>query len=152
MDFDERLDELFIDLPEPPPMVGPGVNAVRAGKLIHISGVLPRSEGRMMKGRAGIDVRMDIAAAAARAAMMIALSILRAELGGTLNRVKRIVQLTALVASGADFKDHFRVLDGASELLVQIFGSAGKHTRIASGAASLPEGATVELSIIVEVK
>ncbi len=152
MDFDARLDDLYIDLPEPPDALGSYVHAVKAGKLLFVSGVLPRLEGRIMKGRAGVDVRLDIAKSAARGAAVNALAIIAAELGGSLNKVKRIVQVAGLVSCGADFKDHSKVLDGASELMGQIFGSAGKHTRIASGAASLPEGATVELSMIVEVK
>jgi len=152
MTFDERLDELYIDLPEPAAVVGAGVHAVRTGKLFFLGGVLPLSEGRMMKGRAGIEARLDVAKSAARASAINALAVLMQELGGSLNKVKRIVQLTMHVASGADFKDHFKVLDGASELIGQIFGSAGKHARIATGVASLPEGATVELSLIVEVK
>jgi enamine deaminase RidA (YjgF/YER057c/UK114 family) len=152
MDFDQRLEELFIDLPEPPQERGKGVNAVRTGKLLYVGGVLPRSEGRMMAGRAGVEVRLDMATSAARAATMFALAIIKSELGGSLNKVKRIVQVSSLVACGTDFKDHLRVLDGASDLLIQIFGSSGKHTRISAGVMSLPENATVELSMIVEIK
>ncbi len=152
MDFDERLEDLYVDLPEPAQLVGAGVHAVRTGKLLYVGGVLPRLEGKMMKGRAGIDVNIDAAKLAARAAAVNALAVIRQELGGTLNKVKRIVQVSILVASGADFKDHYKVIDGASELLGQVFGASGKHARIAAGAVSLPENATVELSMIVEVK
>jgi enamine deaminase RidA (YjgF/YER057c/UK114 family) len=152
MNFDQRLEDLFIDLPEPPQTKGKGVNAVRTGKLLYVGGVLPRSEGRMMAGRAGVEVRLDMATTAARAAMLFALAIVKSELGGTLNKLKRVVQVSALVACGTDFKDHLKVLDGASDLLVQIFGPSGKHTRISAGVMSLPENATVELSMIVEVK
>ena len=132
--------------------MGKGVNAVRTGKLIYIGGVLPRSEGRMMTGRAGVDIRLDMASSAARAAALFALAILKDELGGTLNKVKRIVQVSVLVASGSDFKDHSRVIDAASDLLMQIFGSSGKHTRVVAGVMSLPQNATVELSMIVETR
>ena len=152
MNFDERLDELFLDLPEPPQAVGSHVNAVRAGKFLYISGVLPRSEGKMMTGRAGVEIRLDTACNAARAAAMVALSIMRSELDGTLNKVKRIAEISVFVASSADFKDHFKVLGAVGELMVKIFGPSGKAVRKASGAASLPENATVELSMIVELK
>lgn len=152
MSFDDRIDDLFIDLPEPPSVVGAYVNVVRTGKLLYISGVLPKSEGKMMTGRVGIDVRLDTGCQSAKAAALLALSIIKNELGGSLNKVKRIIQLSVAVASGADFKDHFKVLNSASDLLVQIFGPSGKHTRIATGATSLPENASVELSMIVEVR
>lgn len=151
MDFDERLEDLFIDLPEPTQPVGFGVHAVRTGKILYVGGVLPRLEGKMLKGRAGIDVTIDAAKLAARAAMVNALAVIRQELGGTLNKVRRIVQLSVLVACGVEFKDHYKVIDGASELVGQIFGASGKHARIAAGAVSLPDNATVELSMIVEV-
>lgn len=152
MNFDEKIEDLFIELPEPPSPHGKGVNAVKTGKLLYIGGILPRSEGRMMAGRVGVDVRLDTAVAAARVAGLFALSALKAELGGTLNKVRRIVQISAAVASGSDFKDHFKVLDGASDLFVQIFGMSGKHTRFVTGVMSLPQNATIELSMIVEVK
>jgi len=152
MNYDDKLEDLFIELPEPPSPLGKGVNAVHAGKLIYIDGILPRLEGRFLTGRAGVDIRLDNAVQAARAATMFALAVLKAELGGTLNKVKRIINLSALIASGSDFKDHFKVLDGASDLLIQIFGPNGKHTRSAAGVMSLPQNATIELSMIVEVK
>jgi enamine deaminase RidA (YjgF/YER057c/UK114 family) len=152
VDFDERLDEYYIDLPEPLSPQGTAVNAVRTGKLLHIGGVPPLSEGRMIKGRVGVEVRTDMAGKAARAAAMNALAILRSELGGTLNKVKRIVQLQAMIACGTEFSEHLRVLDAASDLIVQIFGPSGKHSRIATGAISLPGNAVVQLSMIVEVK
>ncbi len=153
MDFDEKLDELYIDLPEPPTPAAGTVHAVQVGKLLYISGVLPMSEGKIQpKGRVGLEVKLDNAKFAARVAAVNALSIITAECGGTLNKVKRIIEATGFVASGGDFRQHFKVLDGATELLNQVFGSFGKHTRNAIGCASLPENACVELSLIVELK
>ena len=125
---------------------------MRAGKLIFVAGVLPRSEGKMMKGRAGVEVTVDKAKLAARAALINALGIISAELGGSLNKIKRIVSVKGAVACGADFKDHSKVVDGASELIKDVFGSNGKHVREAIGVSSLPEGATISLSIVMELK
>lgn len=152
MTFDDRLFELYIDLPEPPAGEKTTAHAVKAGKLLFVAGVLPRSEGKMMKGRAGVDVTLDKAKLAARAALVNAFGIIATELGGSLNKIKRIVKLSGAVACGADFKDQFKVFDGASELLKDVFGNQGKHVREVVGASSLPEGAVVELSIVVELK
>lgn len=152
MTFDDRLFELYIELPEPPAVEKTAVHAVKTGKLLFVSGVLPRSEGKMMKGRAGVDVSLDKAKLAARAALVNAFGIISAELGGSLNKIKRIVKLSGAVACGADFKDHLKVFDSASGLLKDVFGNQGKHAREVVGASSLPEGAVVELSLVVELK
>jgi len=152
MTFDDRLFELYIDLPEPPATDKATVHALRAGKLLFVAGVLPRSEGRMMTGRAGVDVSLDKAKLAARAALVNAFGIIAAELGGSLSKIRRIVKLSGAVACGADFKDQFKVFDSASELINDVFGTHGKHVREVTGASSLPEGAVVELSLIVELK
>jgi len=153
MNFDERLEELFIDLPEPPEDVGSSVSVAQVGKLLYIGGVLPLSEGRLQyPGKVGIEVRLDMARLAARLAGFLILAIVRQELRGSLKRVKRVVCLDGFVASGADFRDHFKVVDGASELFVQVFGAFGKHVRTAVGVSSLPNNACVELSAVFEVK
>jgi enamine deaminase RidA (YjgF/YER057c/UK114 family) len=153
MDFDEKLEELFIDLPEPPHLTGGVLHAVKTGKMMYISGILPFSEGKIaVKGRVGLEVRLDNAKLAARAAAVNALAVMSAELGGTLNKIKRIINITGYIASGGEFRQHFKVLDGASELFHQIFGAAGKHTRNAVGCSCLPNDACVELSVIVELK
>ena len=153
MDFDTKLDELFIDLPEPQQPASGTVHAALVGKLLYIGGVLPYSEGKIaVKGRVGIETRMDNAKLAARIAAINALAVIVSELGGTLNKVKRIVEVTGYIASAPDFKQQFKVLDGASELFSQIFGPAGRHTRNAIGCAALPNDACIELSLIVEVK
>lgn len=153
MDFDEKLDELYIDLPEPPQSATGTTHAVQVGKLLYISGVLPLSEGKIApKGRVGLEVRQDNAKLAARIAAVNALAIISTECGGTLNKVKRIIQVTGFIAAGGDFRQHFKVLDGATELLNQVFGPAGKHTRNAVGCTTLPQDACIELSLIVELK
>lgn len=153
MDFDAKLEEMFIDLPEPPTLTGGSLHAAKVGKLLHIDGVLPFSEGRIShKGRVGLEVRLDNAKLAARIAAVNVISVISKESGGTLKKVKRIINVTGYIASGGDFRDHFKVLDGATELFTQIFGSAGKHTRNAVGCSCLPQDACIELSVIVELK
>jgi len=153
MDFDAKLDELFIDLPEPGRAASGTAHAIKAGKLLYVAGALPLSEGKIAhKGRAGLEVRLDNAKLAARIAAINALAIISNELGGTLNKVKRLVQVTGYIATGGEFRELFRVLDGATELFSQIFGSAGTHTRDAIGCAALPGDACVELSLIIELK
>ena len=153
VNFDQKLEELYIDLPEPPPDSGSTLSAVQVGKLLHVSGALPLAEGRMQyPGRAGVEVRLDMAKMAARIAAVMVLAIVRRELKGSLKRVKRIVSVDGYVACGADFRDHGKVLDGASELFGQVFGPFGKHLRTAVGVSSLPGNACVELSAVFEVK
>lgn len=151
--FDAKLNELFIDLPEPPRDVGDTVAAIMAGKYLHVGGVLPFSEGRIQyQGRVGVEIKTDNARLAARLAAVNALALAQRELGGTLNRIRRVVSVTGFVACGADFKDHNKVIDGASELFVQIFGALGRHTRLVAGASSLPRSACVEIAVVFEVK
>jgi len=153
MDFDGKAEELFLEFQEPSPLNGALAHVVQTGKLAFVGGVLPWKEGRMVyKGRLGLEVKVDTGKQAAHAACMQALSALRAHLGGSLNKVKQVVALKGYVASGAEFYEHQKVLDGASQLLFDIFGPAGRHTRSAVGVASLPFGAAVEIELIVEVK
>ncbi len=152
MNFDKKIEELFIDMTEPPPEMGNIVTAVKSGKQLFITGVLPYASGRVQNpGRAGVEVRLDVAKLAARTAAVMALSYARQELGGTLNRIKRVVKMDASVACGADFTDHAKVVDGASDLFGEIFGKYGRHTRAIAGASSLPQNACVELSVLFEI-
>lgn len=153
MNYDERLDELFIDIPEPPPDIGNSLGAIQTGKYLHIGGTLPFSEGRIQyPGRVGVDLRLDNAKLAARSAAVMTLAYAKRELGGSINKIRRVVRVDGFVACGADYKDHLKVLDGASELFAQVFGPNGKHIRTAVGAPSLPHNACVELSVVFEVK
>jgi enamine deaminase RidA (YjgF/YER057c/UK114 family) len=153
MDFDKKIDELFLDLPEITPTAGIAANVVQTGKLVFLSGVLPMKEGRLAcKGRVGLEVNAEAGRMAAHAACVLSLGILRNFLGGSLNKVRQIVSLRAFVASGAEFKDHQKIADGALELLSDIFGNAGKPARAAVGVTALPSNATVELEMIVEIK
>jgi enamine deaminase RidA (YjgF/YER057c/UK114 family) len=153
MDFDEKLDELFIDLPEPQGDVGSFTSALLTGKQLYVGSVLPFAEGRIqMPGKVGIEIRLDMAKLAARTAAVLMLATVNKELGGTLNKVKRVLKLDGYVASAADFKDHLKVIDGASDLFAQIFGQNGKPVRTAIGVTSLPNNACVMLSAIFEIR
>lgn len=153
MNFDEKLAELFIDLPEPPTEPAGQVWSLQVGKLLHVAGALPFSEGRIQHpGRAGIDNKLDTARLAARLAAIQALAMASRELGGSLSKIRRVVRVDGYVACGADFRDHGKVIEGASDLLMQVFGPMGKHLRSAVGAVSLPGNACVQLAMTFEVK
>ena len=152
MNYEKKIEELFIELPEAPEGIKAVVPAVLTEKMLHISGQFPFADGKLVhKGRLGLEINLDQGMLAARYALLQALSVVRQALG-SLNKVQKIVQLTGYVASGADFKDQDRVLDSASNLLHDIFGPAGKHARIAVGVNMLPQNACVELALIVESK
>jgi enamine deaminase RidA (YjgF/YER057c/UK114 family) len=125
---------------------------VRAGQVIYTSGQLPTVAGKLTAaGKVPADVSLEAAQAAARQAALNALAAVRSQIG-SLDQVQRIVRLNVLVNSSPGFTGQAKVADGASELLLSIFGDAGRHTRCAIGAAELPLNAPVELDLIVEVK
>ena len=153
MDIDSKLAELGLTLPQPAAPVAAYVPAVEAAGLLHISGQLPFDEaGQLMTGR--LDTADDVTRgqkAARRCGLMLVAQI-KAALGGSLDRVERIVKLGAFVASGPDFTDQPKVANGASELMAALFGEAGKHARSAVGVPVLPLGAAVEVDAIVAVR
>ena len=147
----EKLKELGLALPVAAKPVGAYVPAVRTGNLIFTAGQIPVKDGQLIcAGKVPTDVSLERARAAARQAAMNALSAVAA-LTGTLDAVSRVVRLNVFVASADGFTDQAKVANAASELLVEIFGDAGVHTRCAIGAAELPLAAPVELDVIVEV-
>jgi enamine deaminase RidA (YjgF/YER057c/UK114 family) len=148
---ESRLAELGIELPPPPRPVASYVPVVVSGSLAFVSGQVPMSEGQLMwTGRLGEEVDVETGAEAARRCALQALAALREALG-TLDRVARVVKVTAWVASGPSFTDQPKVANGASDLFVQVFGEAGKHARAAVSAPVLPLGAPVEVEVIVEL-
>lgn len=151
MTIDQRLAELGIELPTPAAPVAAYVPVVVAGGLAHVSGQLPFVGGQLVTGRLGEDVSLDQGTAAARACGLMILAQLKAALG-TLDRVERVVKLGAFVNSTADFTDQPKVANGASELMAEVFGEAGKHARSAVGVPVLPLGAAVEVDAIVALK
>jgi enamine deaminase RidA (YjgF/YER057c/UK114 family) len=126
------------------------VPTVEVNGLLHISGQLPFKDGAVITGRLGEDVSLEDGAAAAQACALMLVAQIKAALGG-LHRVERIVKLGVFVNSTADFTDQPKVANGASNLMVELFGEAGKHARSAVGVTALPLGAAVEVDAIVQI-
>jgi len=146
-----RLKELNITLPQPAAPVAAYVPAVEAGGLLHISGQLPFEDGQLMVGRLGEDRDLAYGARAARACGIMLLAQMQKALG-SLDRVERVVKLGVFVNSDMRFTDQPKVANGASELMEQVFGEAGRHARSAVGVPVLPLGAAVEIDAIVAVR
>lgn len=146
-----RLAELGLTLPVAAAPVAAYVPVVEAGGLAHVSGQLPFIDGKLVTGRLGEDVSTEDGYAAARACGLMLLAQLKAALG-SLDRVERIVKLGAFINSSGDYTDQPKVANGVSELMVAVFGDAGKHARSAVGVPVLPLGAAVEVDAIVAVK
>jgi enamine deaminase RidA (YjgF/YER057c/UK114 family) len=151
MSISDRLAALGITLPEPAAPVAAYVPAVRAGNLLHISGQLPFDSGAVMTGRLGEDRDLAYGAAAARACGIMLLAQIKAALG-SLDQVERIVKLGVFVSSAPQFTDQPKVANGASELMQDVFGEAGRHARSAVGVPVLPLGAAVEIDAVVAIK
>jgi len=151
MSYESRLQELGLDLPVPPKPVATYIPAVLTGNLLFLSGVLPSRDGQLiMTGKLGQALSIQQGMEAARVAVLNELAIVKTETG-SLERVKRIVKMVGHVASAPGFTDQPQVLNGASDLLVDIFGDAGRHARVAVGAAELPRQAPLEIELIVEI-
>ncbi|MDF0545682.1 RidA family protein [Sphingobium sp. H39-3-25] len=150
MSIDSRIAELGLTLPVPAAPVAAYVPAVEAGGLLHISGQLPFDEGALMTGRLGEDRDVDFGVRAAEKCGLMLVAQIKAALG-SLDRVERIVKLGAFISSAGTFTDQPKVANGASELMVAIFGDAGRHARSAVGVPVLPLGAAVEIDAIVAV-
>jgi enamine deaminase RidA (YjgF/YER057c/UK114 family) len=147
----QRLSELGINLPEPAAPVAAYVPAVEANGLLHISGQLPFDQGQLLTGRLGEDRDLEFGERAARLCGIMLLAQIRAALG-SLDRVERIVKLGVFVNSAGAFTDQPKVANGASELMQQVFGEAGRHARSAVGVPVLPLGAAVEIDAVIAVK
>lgn len=151
MSIETRLAELGIVLPEPAAPVAAYVPVVIAGGLAYVSGQVSFVDGTLRKGRLGADVSLEQGIEAAQGCGLMILAQLKAALG-SLDRVERVVKLGAFVSSTPDFTDQPKVANGASELMVAVFGEAGKHARSAVGVPSLPLGVAVEVDAIVAVR
>lgn len=146
-----RLRELGIDLPAPFPPAGEYVNAVRTGDLLILGGHIPFSPPEtLVLGKLGADLDVDEGRRAARFAAINALATLRSVLG-TLDAVTQIVSVRGVVNAAPDFIGHTQVIDGASEVFVDVFGDAGRHARLAVGVASLPANLALEIELTAEV-
>jgi enamine deaminase RidA (YjgF/YER057c/UK114 family) len=151
MSIDARLSELGIELPEAAAPVAAYVPVVIDGRRAYVSGQLPFVNGQLVKGRLGENVPLDDGIAAARACGLMILAQLKAALG-SLDRVERVIKLGAFISSTAEFDAQPRIANGASELMAEVFGDAGKHARSAVGVPVLPLGAAVEVDAIVAIR
>lgn len=147
MSIEHRLGELGISLPEAASPVASYVPVVVSGGFAYVSGQLPFIDGVLVKGRLGDDVELADGMTAAQACGLMILAQLKN--AGVLEDVKRIVKLGAFVNSTADFTDQPKVANGASDLMLEVFGDAGRHARAAVSAPSLPLGAAVEVDAVV---
>jgi enamine deaminase RidA (YjgF/YER057c/UK114 family) len=150
-DIEAKLAELGLTLPEAVAPVAAYVPVVVAGGLAHVSGQLPFVSGKLVTGRLGEDVSLEAGVQAAQACGLMILAQLKAALG-SLSRIERVVKLGAFVNSAADFTDQPEVANGASELMGNVFGEAGRHARSAVGVPVLPLGAAVEIDAIVALR
>ena len=147
-----KVAELGLDIPVTFRPAGTYVNAVRSGNLLFLAGHVPyRADGSLVIGKLGAGMEIAEGKNAARLAALGVLATLREELG-TLDRVVRIVNLNGLVNATPEFVAHTLVINGASDLLVEVFGQAGQHARLAVGVSSLPAGMALEIQVTVEIK
>ena len=149
--IEKRLDALNIILPSPPKPVGSYVAVVITGKLAFVSGQIPIKDGKIIyAGKVSRDLSVEDAQKAARLCVINALAQLKAELG-SLDRISKIVKVSGFVNSPPEFTDQPKVINGASDLLFEIFGQKGQHARIAVGVSSLPLNSAVEIDLIAEI-
>ncbi|MGB6223261.1 RidA family protein [Haloferula sp.] len=146
----EHLQSLGHTLPEVPTPVAAYVNCVRSGNMLHLSGGLPIDGDRKILGKVPTDVSIEEAQEAARIIILNRLAVVRGEIG-SLDKIKQIVALNGYVSSEPDFYGHPQVINGASELLIEILGDRGKHSRTALGVAALPLNVAVEINLVVEI-
>lgn len=149
--IDTRLTELGITLPAAPAPAANYVPFVRTGNMLWISGQISNGADGLIKGKLGADMDVAAGAAAARACGLSIIAQAKAACGGDLDKVARVVKLVGFVNSTADFVDQPKVINGASDLMVEVFGDAGRHARSAVSAVSLPLGVAVEIEAVIEL-
>jgi len=151
--IDKRLAELGITLPVPAKPVANYVGWVRTGNLVYTAGQVPLKDGKIeYQGKLGKDYTVEQGAQAARICAINVVAQLKDAVGGDLDRIKRIVKVVGFVNGVPDFVDHPKVINGASDLIVEIFGDKGKHARSAVGSGSLPVNVAVEVEAVAEVE
>lgn len=151
MSFEAKAKELGLTIPPAAAPAAAYIPAVQSGNLVFVSGQLPSENGQLVKGILGKELDVEAGYQAARLCAINCLGAVKS-LVGSLDRVVRIVKVTGFVAAAPEFSDHPKVINGASELMQQIFGDQGMHARAAIGMASLPLGVAVEVEMIVEVE
>jgi len=151
MEIEEKMKSLGLELPEVAKPVASYVPAVQSGNHVFTSGQIPFVKGELLhKGKLGGELTVDEGYECARIAIMNCLAAVKSMIGD-LDRIQRVVKVTGFVSSASGFQDQPKVLNGASDLLLEIFGEKGKHTRRAIGTNELPLGAAVEIDMLVEV-
>ncbi len=152
MSITSRLAELGVTLPDAPAPAANYVPFVQVGSAIYVSGQISSGPDGMITGKLGADMDAEAGAAAAKACAISLLAQVKAACGGDIERLERVVKLTGFVNSTADFGDQPKVINGASDFLVEALGDAGRHSRSAVSAASLPFGVAVEIEGIFVIK
>lgn len=151
-DFDARISELGISLPEPPHAYFNYLPSVVSGRQLYISGQLSGQNGELKHfGALGANASLESAAEAARLCGLNILAQVRSACGGTLNQVARCTRLTGFVSASPDYRDHAQAMEGCSSLMHEVFGELGRHARTCVGVASLPFNALVEVEAIFEL-
>ncbi|MGF6257275.1 RidA family protein [Ensifer sp. LBL] len=149
----DQLATLGLELPAPSSPAANYISVVRTGDLLFISGQISRApNGEIVAGTLGADISQEQGVHAARIAALNVLGQIAAKTDGSLSSVRRIVKLGVFVAATSAFKDQSKIANGASDLMVAVFGEAGQHTRAAIGVSSLPAGAAVEIDAVVELE
>jgi len=149
--IESHLAELGLTLPDAPAPAANYVPYVVVGDIVHVSGQVSMADGKLLVGRLGADMDTDAGAAAARACALSLLAQVRKACDGDLDRLRRVVKLTGFVNSVPDFVQQPQVINGASDLMVEVLGDAGRHARSAVSAASLPFGVAVEIEGIFQI-
>lgn len=149
--IDQRLAELGLTLPAAPAPAAAYVPYVLSGGIVYVSGQISQGPNGLIKGKLGEDLSTEQGAEAARACALALLAQLRAACGGDFGRLRRVVKLTGFVNCTPDFTEQPKVINGASELLVEVLGETGWHARSAVGVASLPLGVAVEIEALFEI-
>jgi len=147
----DRLKSLGIELPPAGPPAAAYVMAATTGNTVFLSGHIAKKDGKPWAGKLGKDMDTEAGKAAARSIAIDLIATLQNHLG-SLGKVKRIVKVMGLVSSTDQYTEHHLVINGCSELLVEVFGDAGKHARSAFGVAQIPLGACVEIELIAEIE
>lgn len=152
MSIENRLSQLGVTLPDAPAPAANYVPFVQSGDLVFVSGQISNDENGLILGKLGATMEVAEGAAAAKRCAINLLAQVKAACGGDLNRLERVVKLTGFVNSTADFTDQPKVINGASDFLVEVLGDAGRHSRSAVSAAALPLGVAVEIEGIFQIR
>ena len=150
--IEERLEAMGLALPDAPAPAANYVPAVRTGELLWVSGQIAAGPDGPIRGRLGEDMDVDAGAAAARTCALALLAQVKAACDGDLGRLARVVKLTGFVSSAPGFTDQPKVVNGASDLLAEALGEAGRHARSAVGVAALPLGVAVEIEGVFQIR